>query len=83
MAFPGSITPTTAGSWSAAPTGRRCARTAWREADTGSLAIGKFADVIVLDRDIYAIRPRDLGGTQVLLTLLGGREVHRDKGFAG
>lgn len=59
------------------------ARTAWREADTGALGVGKFADLIVLDRDIYAIRPRDLGGTQVLLTLLAGREVHRDKGFAG
>lgn len=57
------------------------ARTAWREADTGSLAKGKYADLIVLDRDIYAVKPRELGGTEVLLTLLAGSEVHRAKGF--
>lgn len=57
------------------------ARTAWREADTGSLARGKLADLIVLDRDIYAVPPRELGQTEVLLTLLAGHEVHRAKGF--
>ena len=51
--------------------------------DIGSLAVGKLADVIVLDRDIYAVPPRALGGTEVLLTLLAGREVHRAAGFAG
>jgi predicted amidohydrolase YtcJ len=59
------------------------ARTAWREADTGSLGLGKLADLIVLDRDIFAINPRELSGTEVLLTLLGGREVHRAEGFDG
>ncbi|MEZ5925538.1 MAG: amidohydrolase [Hyphomicrobiaceae bacterium] len=59
------------------------ARTAWREADTGSLERGKYADLIILDRDVFAISPDELGETSVLLTLLGGREVHRDKGFAG
>jgi predicted amidohydrolase YtcJ len=54
------------------------ARTAWREADTGSLAPGKLADLIVLDRDIC---PYELGQTQVLLTLLGGREVYRAERF--
>jgi predicted amidohydrolase YtcJ len=57
------------------------ARTAWREADTGSLAPGKLADLIVLDRDIYAVSPYELGQTQVLLTLLGGREVYRAERF--
>jgi predicted amidohydrolase YtcJ len=39
--------------------------------------------VIILDRNIFAIDPKDIGGTQVLLTLLGGREVYRAKDFAG
>jgi predicted amidohydrolase YtcJ len=53
------------------------AAAAWRSEDTGSLSVGKFGDLIMLDRDIFAIDPYDLGDTQVLLTLLGGRVVHR------
>jgi hypothetical protein len=59
------------------------ARAAWRDADTGSLATGKFADLILLDRDIFAIEPHEIAGTEVLLTLLGGREVHRSAAFSG
>jgi predicted amidohydrolase YtcJ len=55
------------------------ARTAWREADTGSLSPGKYADLIVLDRDIFTCDVYDIGTTEVLLTLLAGREVHRSK----
>ena len=58
------------------------ARTAWREASTGSLSIGKYADLIVLDRDILTCNVYDIGDTEVLLTLLGGKEVHRSKSFA-
>jgi predicted amidohydrolase YtcJ len=59
------------------------AAAAWRAEETGSLTPGKFADLIVLDRDIFAIKPHEIGATEVLLTLLGGREVHRAKDFAG
>jgi hypothetical protein len=54
---------------------------AWRARDTGSLSIGKFADLIVLDRDIFTCDVYDIGDTQVLLTLLGGEEVHRAATF--
>ncbi|WP_413873455.1 amidohydrolase [Albidovulum sp.] len=47
----------------------------WRGHETGSLSVGKWADLILLDRDIYAGNPYDIGDTRVLLTLLAGREV--------
>jgi predicted amidohydrolase YtcJ len=47
----------------------------WRQTATGSLSPGKWADLILLDRDIYACSPYDIGDTRVLLTLLAGREV--------
>ena len=59
------------------------ARAAWRDADTGSLTPGKYADIIILDRDIFTCDVYDIGDTEVMLTLLAGGEVHRDKGFAG
>ncbi len=59
------------------------AAAAWRAQDTGSLSPGKFADLIVLDRDIFAIDPYDLHETQVLLTLLAGKPVHASGPFAG
>ena len=58
------------------------AASAWRAETTGSLSIGKFADLIVLDRDILTCDVYDIGDTEVLLTLLGGREVHRAETFA-
>ena len=59
------------------------AAAAWRGEETGSLTPGKFADLILLDRDIFAVDPYEIAATQVELTLLGGREVHRSQGFAG
>lgn len=47
----------------------------WRSHETGSLSPGKWADLILLDRDIYAVNPYDIGDTRVLMTLLAGREV--------
>lgn len=52
------------------------ARAGWREATTGSLAPGKWADFIVIDRDLWATDPRDIGDTEVLATYLAGQAVH-------
>jgi predicted amidohydrolase YtcJ len=46
----------------------------WR----GTLEAGKAADLIVLDRDLFAIPAAEIGRARVLLTLLDGREVFRD-----
>ncbi len=41
----------------------------------GSLAPGKQADLIVLDRDVFQVEPQALRDTQVLKTYFAGREV--------
>ncbi|CAN5291115.1 amidohydrolase [soil metagenome] len=48
----------------------------WRDRDTGSLSAGKFADLIILDRDIFSVPPQELFDTKVLTTMLGGRVVY-------
>jgi predicted amidohydrolase YtcJ len=47
-----------------------------QERTTGSLEVGKRADFIVMDRDVFAIDPAHLHETRVLSTYLDGREVY-------
>lgn len=56
---------------------------AWRGDTTGSLSVGKFADLIILDRDIFHADPYELGETEVQLTMLEGGDVHRSDNFDG
>ncbi len=51
----------------------------FEEDSKGSLAEGKLADLVVLDRDIFARPPRELMETKVLYTILGGRVVHESR----
>ena len=46
------------------------------EADTGSLEVGKLADLAVLDQNLFEIPPHDLSEVKVVLTLLEGEVVH-------
>jgi len=46
---------------------------------TGSLEAGKFADVIVLDRDPLRIPAEDIANVQVLETVVGGQTVYQRK----
>ena len=59
------------------------AAAAWRSADTGSLEQGKYADLIVLDRNLFEIDVYDIHRANVLLTVLAGRDVWRDPDFKG
>ena len=43
---------------------------------TGSLEVGKRADLVVLDRDIFSVDPDTLADTKVLATYLDGRLVY-------
>lgn len=53
------------------------AHTLQREHLTGSIAVGKSADLIVLDRNLFEIPAGDISDTRVTLTLFQGRIVHR------
>jgi len=52
-----------------------------QDQQTGSLETGKFADLIVLDRNLFQIRPEEIGGIKVLLTMVGGKVVYKAEGL--
>jgi predicted amidohydrolase YtcJ len=52
-----------------------------QEKETGSIEIGKAADLIVLDRNLFKIQAHEIHRAKVLLTLLEGKEVYRDQSF--
>lgn len=54
------------------------ARLAFDEKITGSITVGKAADLVMLDRDLFAIPPSQIAKAHVLLTLLDGHDVYRD-----
>ncbi len=82
---------TPAGGWE--PTQRLSVETALRhftadaafaehaESDKGTLAPGKAADFVVLSQDLLAVAPEKVQDTQVLLTVLGGQDTFRARGF--
>ncbi len=47
------------------------------ETKTGSIEVGKLADFITVDRDIFSIPTNQIAQTKVLSTYLGGREIYR------
>jgi predicted amidohydrolase YtcJ len=48
----------------------------FQEATMGSLAPGKLADFVVLDRDIMTVPERDILGANVIATYIGGKAVY-------
>ena len=47
-----------------------------QDATTGSLEVGKRADLVVLDRDIFSVDPYTIADTIVIATYLDGRLVY-------
>ncbi len=43
--------------------------------DTGTLAVGKRADLAVLDHDPFAVPPEEIGESRVVATYVDGKEV--------
>ncbi len=52
------------------------ARAGKHDKRTGSLEVGKQADFIVLDRNIFSIPVEEIGDTKVLSTYVAGKAVH-------
>jgi hypothetical protein len=48
------------------------------EDETGSIEVGKLADLVVLDRNLFEIDPAEISEAEVLLTLSGGEAVYGD-----
>jgi hypothetical protein len=49
-----------------------------QEHETGSIEVGKAADLVVLERNLFEVEPMQLQYVKVLLTLLEGKPVYRD-----
>ncbi len=49
-----------------------------RETETGSIEVGKVADLVVLDQNLLEVKPEDISETKAVLTLFAGRPVHGD-----
>jgi len=52
------------------------ARVQLHDREVGSIAVGKAADLVVLDRDLTAISPIDIHKAQVRYTFVDGRQVY-------
>src|SRR5262249_24995782 len=48
-----------------------------REKTEGSLEPCKLAELIVLSQELFKIKPSEIGKTEVLLTMVGGRVVYQ------
>lgn len=49
----------------------------FREDVKGRLKVGYYADLVVLDRDIFTCEPEAILGTNPVLTMVGGKVVYR------
>lgn len=47
------------------------------EGHRGSLTVGKYADMIVLSRNVFDLDPQEMLQSRVDLTMVAGEVVHR------
>src|SRR5262249_935571 len=52
----------------------------FQEDKIGSLKKGKYADLIVIDRDILTCPVGEVRQTRVVMTMVGGKVVHQQQG---
>ena len=43
----------------------------------GSLTVGKLADIVILDKDIFTIDKEEILNTKVVTTIVGGKIVYQ------
>ena len=49
-----------------------------REDEMGTLEKGKFADIVVLDRDLFRVPHEEILDTKVVLTVFDGKIIHKE-----
>jgi len=47
----------------------------------GSIEVGKFADLVVIDRNLFEHQPDGFSDAAALLTLVEGEKVHESPGL--
>jgi predicted amidohydrolase YtcJ len=52
------------------------ARQIGMERDIGSIEVGKFADLVVLERNLFETAPHEIHRTKVVMTMMNGRVTH-------
>ncbi len=52
------------------------------EKTTGSLEVGKVADIVVIEKDIRKVPVKEIHKTRPLMTMFAGRMVYRHAEFA-
>jgi predicted amidohydrolase YtcJ len=53
----------------------------FQENNLGSIQPGKYADLLVLDRDYFTVPADRIKDIKPLMTMVGGKIVHRAKGI--
>ena len=48
------------------------------EEESGSIEVGKLADLVVLDKNLFDIEPTEINDAKVVVTLFGGQPVYGD-----
>ena len=54
---------------------------AWQmrmENKIGSIEVGKYADLVILEKNLFDVEPRDIADVKVLATMMDGKFTHRD-----
>jgi len=45
----------------------------------GSIEVGKLADLIILERNLFEVAPQDIHRTKVLMTVMNGKVTHEER----
>ncbi len=53
----------------------------FEENEKGTIEVGKWADLTVLDKNIFNLQPKEIFNTNVVMTMVGGRVVYKKSVF--
>jgi hypothetical protein len=55
------------------------ARAQFQEKEKGSITVGKYADIVMLDQNLLTCPDSDILKTRVLMTMVGGKQAYNNK----